>query len=131
MSWLRRRPDGTREAEHLIDRLTVNIRHGRFERSLSGLTAVPALITTVEVFNEHNNANFGNKWMWSPIPVTPPLVISGTAGVYSRRWPRPLCRSRRGSTSPTVWRVSTSMPAGWLASPADSLPGNQWGDTNR
>ena len=30
-------------AEHLVDRLLVNVEHGRFERSLSGLTAAAAL----------------------------------------------------------------------------------------
>ena len=86
MSWFHRRSHGTDEVEHLIDRMTVNIEHGRFERSLSGLTAVAALLTTAEVFIEHYKASFGNKWMWSPILVTPPVVVAGVAGVYSRRW---------------------------------------------
>ncbi|WP_227993072.1 hypothetical protein [Pseudactinotalea sp. HY160] len=74
------------EVEHLLDRLVVNIEHGRFERSLSGLTAVAAVVTAVEIYLEHYKASFGNKWMWSPILVTPPVVIAGIAGVYSRRW---------------------------------------------
>ena len=86
MNWFHRRSTATDEVEHLIDRMTVNIEHGRFERSLSGLTAVAALLTTAEVFVEHYKASFGNKWMWSPILVTPPVVIAGVGGVYSRRW---------------------------------------------
>ena len=74
------------EAEHLLDRLLVNVAHGRFERSLSGLTAVAALVTGVEVYLEHYKASFGNKVMWSPILVTPPLVIAGIGGVFSTRW---------------------------------------------
>jgi hypothetical protein len=62
------------------------VQHGRFERSLSALTAVSALITTAEVYAEHYRASFGNKMMWSPILVTPPVVVAGVAGVYSRRW---------------------------------------------
>jgi hypothetical protein len=73
-------------AEHRIDRWARNISHGRFERSLSGLTAFSALITTAEVYAEHYRASFGNKMMWSPIVVTPPVVVAGIAGVYSRRW---------------------------------------------
>jgi hypothetical protein len=73
-------------AEHRIDRWARNIQHGRFERSLSGLTAFSALITTAEVYAEHYRASFGNKMMWSPIVVTPPVVVAGIAGVYSRRW---------------------------------------------
>lgn len=74
------------EAEHLLDRMVRNVSHGRFERSLSGLTAVAALITTTEVYVEHYKASFGNKWMWTPIIVTPPVVVAGIAGVFSKRW---------------------------------------------
>jgi hypothetical protein len=75
-----------RRGEHLIDRAVRNVAHGRFERSLSGLTAAAALITTAEVYVEHYRASFGNKMMWSPVVVTPPLVVAGVAGVFSRRW---------------------------------------------
>ena len=75
-----------KRAEHRIDRLVANVEHGRFERSLSGLTAFAAVITTAEVYAEHYRASFGNKMMWSPIVVTPPVVIAGIAGIYSRRW---------------------------------------------
>jgi hypothetical protein len=71
---------------HRIDRWASNIEHGRFERSLSGLTAFAALVTTTEVYVEHYRASFGNKMMWSPIVVTPPVVVAGVAGVYSKRW---------------------------------------------
>jgi hypothetical protein len=74
------------DAEHRIDRWVANVQHGRFERSLSALTAVSALITTAEVYAEHYRASFANKMMWSPILVTPPVVVAGVAGVYSRRW---------------------------------------------
>lgn len=75
-----------RRAEHLIDRMTANIAHGRFERSLSGLTAFAALVTTAEIYFEHYRASFGHKIMWSPIVVTPPVVVAGIGGVFSRRW---------------------------------------------
>ncbi len=74
------------EIDHGIDRLVKNIEYGRFERSLSGLTALAAVVTTVEIYLEHYKASFGNKWMWSPIAVTPPVVVAGIGGVYSRRW---------------------------------------------
>ncbi|MDN5795070.1 MAG: hypothetical protein L0H79_04885 [Intrasporangium sp.] len=86
MSWFHHSPAHEREVEHLVDRMVRNVEHGRFERSLSGLTAIAALLTTAEVFAEHYKASFGNKWMWSPILVTPPVVVAGVAGVYSKRW---------------------------------------------
>jgi NAD(P)-dependent dehydrogenase (short-subunit alcohol dehydrogenase family) len=72
--------------EHLLDRMVSNIEHGRFERSLSGLTALSALVTGAEVYLEHYKASFGNKWMWSPVALTPPLVVAGIGGVFSKRW---------------------------------------------
>ena len=71
--------------EHFIDHLVRNIEHGRFERILSGLTAFSALLVASEVYYEHYKGSFGNKMMWSPIVVTPPVVAAGIAGVYSRR----------------------------------------------
>jgi len=73
-------------SEHRIDRWVSNIEHGRFERSLSGLTALAATVTTAEVYLEHYKASFGNKMMWSPIIVTPPVIVAGIAGVFSKRW---------------------------------------------
>ena len=74
------------EAEHLVDRALYDVSHGRFERSLSALTAFAAAVTTAEIYLEHYKASFGNKWMWSPIVVTPPVVVAGIGGVFSRRW---------------------------------------------
>ncbi len=73
-------------AEHLLDRMVSNVSHGRFERSLSGLTALSALVTGAEVYLEHYKASFGNKWMWTPVALTPPLVAAGIGGVFSKRW---------------------------------------------
>ncbi len=74
------------DAEHLVDRALYNVSHGRFERSLSAMTAVGALVTTAEIYIEHYKASFGNKMMWSPVIVTPPVVVAGIGGVFSRRW---------------------------------------------
>ncbi|MFZ0216741.1 MAG: hypothetical protein WAM30_12470 [Candidatus Dormiibacterota bacterium] len=80
----KRRP--LRRSEHLVDRLFRDIQTGHFERSLSGLTAAAALVTTAEIYFEHYRASFGNKMMWSPIVVTPPVIVAGIGGVFSRRW---------------------------------------------
>ncbi len=76
----------TRRPEHFIDRAVSNVEHGRFERSLSGLTAFAAAVTTAEIYFEHYRASFGHKMMWSPIVVTPPVMVAGIGGVFSRRW---------------------------------------------
>lgn len=74
------------QTAYVIDRMVRNIEHGRFERSLCALTAVGALVTTAEVYFEHYKASFGNKMMWSPIVVTPPVIVAGIGGVFSERW---------------------------------------------
>ncbi len=62
-----------------------DIRHGRFERSLAGLTAVGALVTAGEIYFEHDKASFGNPWMWVPVALGPVGAAAGIAGVASRR----------------------------------------------
>jgi len=68
-----------------IDRLVRNVEHGRFERTLSGLTAVGALVTAAEIWMEHDRASFGNRMMWLPVALGPVGAAAGVAGVFSRR----------------------------------------------
>jgi hypothetical protein len=67
-----------------IDRYVTNIRTGHFERSLSALTAIGALVTAGEIYFEHDKASFGNRWMWAPIVLGPVGAIAGVAGFFSR-----------------------------------------------
>jgi hypothetical protein len=67
-----------------IERLVRNVRQGRFERSLSGLTALGAAITGVEIWLEHDRASFSNRMMWLPVAVTPAITAAGIAGVFSK-----------------------------------------------
>jgi hypothetical protein len=62
-----------------------DVRTGRFERSLSALTAAGAAITAGEIYMEHDAASFGNKMMWWPVAVIPLAIPSGIASIYSRR----------------------------------------------
>ncbi|OOP64872.1 hypothetical protein BMF89_01680 [Arthrobacter sp. SRS-W-1-2016] len=73
------------EVSHLIDRMVSNVKTGRFERSLSGLTAAGALVTAAEIYFEHDKASFGTKWMWVPVALGPVGAAAGVAGVFSRR----------------------------------------------
>jgi hypothetical protein len=68
-----------------IDHLLRNVRHGQFERAMSALTGVGALITGVEIWLEHDRASFSNSMMWIPVILTPILSGAGLAGVFSRR----------------------------------------------
>ena len=58
---------------------------GRFERTLSALTAAGAAVTAGEIYLSHDGASFGNKMMWWPIVVVPTAIPAGIAAVFSRR----------------------------------------------
>ena len=62
-----------------------DVRTGRFERSLAGLAAAGAIVTTGEIYTSHDSASFGNKMMWWPVLVVPTLLPAGIAAVFSRR----------------------------------------------
>lgn len=70
---------------HGIDRLVDEVAHGRFERSLCALTALGAVVSGAEIWLEHDRASFGNKMMWLPVALTPPIAAAGVAGVFSHR----------------------------------------------
>jgi hypothetical protein len=73
------------EAAGLAGRLLWNVRHGRFERTLSLLTAAGSLITAAEIYLEHDRASFGNKMMWWPVALGPIGVAAGVAGFYDAK----------------------------------------------
>lgn len=81
----KRRKTGRQEVVHGIDRMIGNVETGRFERSLSALTAVGAVVTAGEIYFEHDKASFGNKWMWVPVVLGPVGAVAGVAGVVSTR----------------------------------------------
>ena len=66
-------------------RLWRNIRRGRMQRTLSAATAAAVLPLGFEIYIEHYRGSFGDKWMWTPIALTPPLALAGVAGVFSER----------------------------------------------
>ena len=80
-----KKPVTPESAVHGIDRMIRNVETGRFERSLSGLTAVGALVTAAEIYFEHDKASFGNKLMWLPVALGPVGAVAGVAGVFSKR----------------------------------------------
>ena len=68
-----------------LERAVSDVRTGRFEQTLAGLTAAGAGITTAEIYLAHDGASFGNKLMWWPVAILPAAVPAGVAGVFSKR----------------------------------------------
>jgi hypothetical protein len=82
VSWFSRVPNVFRRD---VAQAVTDVRTGRFERSLSALTAAGALVTAAEIFFEHDKASFGNKMMWLPVVLGPIGAAAGIAGVVSDR----------------------------------------------
>jgi hypothetical protein len=62
-----------------------DFRRGRMQKLLSAATAASALPLGVEIFVNHYGGSFGNRWMWTPVVLSPALSAAGVAGVASER----------------------------------------------
>jgi hypothetical protein len=67
----------------LIARTVSNIREGRVQKLLSATTALSAPPLAFEIYLEHYKGSFGDKWMWTPLVLAPPLTVAGIAGFVS------------------------------------------------
>ena len=63
-----------------------NLRAGRMQKRSRATTAARALRRSAfEIYLEHYKGSFGDRWMWTPIVLTPPLTAAGIAGIFSER----------------------------------------------
>src|SRR5207244_7547226 len=75
----------TTPPERAVTRWWRNVRTGRMQRTLAAATAFSALPLGIEIYFEHFRGSFGDKWMWTPIALSPALTAAGVAGVRSER----------------------------------------------
>ena len=61
-----------------------HIREGRFQKSLALVTAFSSLLSGLEVTYEHYIGSYSQRIMYSPVLISPALVIAGTWSVFSR-----------------------------------------------
>jgi len=61
------------------------ISHGRLQRGMAVLAAFAAAVSGFEAWTQHTRGAFANRWMWTPIVLTPPLVLAAGAGLVNRR----------------------------------------------
>jgi len=69
----------------MIGKLLRNVRDGRVQKLLAATTALSVPALGAEIYFEHYKGSFGDKWMWTPLLLTPPLTAAGAAGVVSER----------------------------------------------
>ena len=67
----------------MVGRMIRNIRDGRMQKMLAASTALSAPPLALEIYLEHYKGSFGDKWMWTPLWLTPPLTAAGIAGFVS------------------------------------------------
>lgn len=86
--WIPRRPAWARWLPHRLAReglaLDQDIREGRFQRLLGGAVAVFAVFNGAEALYSHYKNNFTNPFEWSPILLTPALILAGLGTIWSR-----------------------------------------------
>ena len=75
----------TRRPATAAARALWNVRRGRLQRALSLAAAASAPPLALEIYMEHFKGSFGDKWMWTPIWLTPPMTVAGVAGWRSER----------------------------------------------
>jgi hypothetical protein len=69
----------------MIGALVRNIADGRVQKLLAATVALSAPALGFEIWLEHTKGSFGDRWMWTPLLLTPPLTLAGAAAVFSER----------------------------------------------
>ena len=62
-----------------------HIREGRFQRSLSLLAGLSSILGGLEVLYEHYIGSYSQRIMYSPVLLSPALLVAGIWGALSRR----------------------------------------------
>jgi hypothetical protein len=60
------------------------IRQGRFQRCMAVLAGFSAIVSGFEAYVQHTRGAFSNRWMWTPVLLTPPMVIASVAALVSK-----------------------------------------------
>ncbi len=68
------------------------IREGRFQRSLSLLTATTSIVSGLEVAYEHYRGSYSRRVMYTPVILSGLLAAAGLSGFFSRRAARGVLR---------------------------------------
>jgi len=70
--------------------IDLHVREGRFQRSLSFITAISSILSGAEVLYEHYRGSYSQRVMYSPIILSPLLMLAGIWAIFSRRAARTL-----------------------------------------
>ncbi|HVC31950.1 MAG TPA: hypothetical protein VNL16_00400 [Chloroflexota bacterium] len=74
----------TREASRILSEAS----HGRLRRTFGVLAAFAALASGWEAYVQHLRGAYDDWLMWTPIALTPPMVLAGIGTIVSERLAR-------------------------------------------
>jgi hypothetical protein len=66
------------------------VSHGRLQRVMALMATFAAIVSGFEAWTQHTRGAFTNRWMWTPIILTPPVALAAGAAMVSRRAARTL-----------------------------------------
>ncbi|MBV9232101.1 MAG: hypothetical protein JOZ18_22515 [Chloroflexi bacterium] len=79
-----------REITQDVSTLEQDIREGRFQRMMAVATALAAFSSGVESLYSHYRNAFTYRMEWTPIALTPAIILAGVGAVWSRTLARTL-----------------------------------------
>ena len=85
--------DAPVQAVHDLALVANHIREGKFQRSLSLLTAATSVVSGLEVAYEHYRGSYSRRVMYTPVILSGTLAVAGIAAFFSRRAARTALRS--------------------------------------
>jgi hypothetical protein len=65
--------------------LRERVAHGRFQQMMAITAAALGVLAGGEAYFEHLRGSFNQKVMWTPVLVTPPLVVAALGAVFSEK----------------------------------------------
>jgi hypothetical protein len=65
--------------------VAANIAQGRFQRIMALISAAFAILAGGEAYFEHMRGSFNRRVMWTPIWLTPAMVLAATGAVWSQQ----------------------------------------------
>jgi len=81
-----------RTPERDLEIVANHLREGRFQRSLSLLTAATSIVSGLEVAYEHYRGSYSRRVMYTPVILSALLAAAGLAAFFSKRAARTVLR---------------------------------------
>jgi hypothetical protein len=71
-----------------LQRFLEDVSEGRFQRVMALIAAALAILSGGEAYFEHLRGSFNQRWMWTPVWATPPMVLAAAGAAASERMAR-------------------------------------------